>query len=325
MSDYNHTATDALQDLFRLSDNGFYTIAKLEWWLLKYDKLYLKLIDEYDFNVVDKSYKHNVRKKDYNHEMIFIDNFWYMDWLSLFRRFEPKMKSALEEYDRVKHDHDKTQNWVVKYNLIWHIYYFDFLMQPYWENDVNDELKLYLQDFNGDAKWEYLYKKDFKYTTEFIDLYWEIWPESDLAKKEDEEFEKEQEEIKKRKETIPKFANAIKSLNFKKLESLLETVTPDDHKEILKSRFVELFKTTMNSEMYCHIKSFDKIEEYNYHCNHCVGNLVYRFIYKNKIALQLCFEISSYYFILDIRQNYCGFKIDNEKNIEKIDLMSHWL
>jgi hypothetical protein len=320
MSKTSYTAKEALQDLFRLSDNGFYSIAKLEWWLLKYDKLYLKLVDEYDFNVVDNSYKYQVRRKDYTHEIIFINNYWYMDWLSIFRRFEPKMKRALEEYDSIKHDHDKTQNWVEKYYLIWDIYYFDFLTKPYWENYVNDELQLYLQDLNGDAKWEYLYKKDFKYTVEFIDLYWEIWFDSDLGKKENEAFEKEQEEMNKRKDTIPKIVDSIKSLNFEELESLLDPITTYDLKEMTKSRFVELLKKTMHSEMYCQIKTFDKVEEYTNRCARCTGGVVYRFIYQNKLSLELCFDISLTYYIIDIRQRHCKYEIDKQSEIEKIEL-----
>lgn len=320
MTDYSKKSKTALQELYDLSDNGFYTMAKLEWWLLKYEKLFDKVCILNDYDKEENRYRHFRIGKDHTCETILIDVFSYMDWLSKIRRYEPKIKEVLEEYESIKYNHKLKQVWIEKYNPVWDQHYFDFLMGPYGGDDVNDELQLYMKDLNNNRKFEYLYKKDFKYTCAFMEVYWEVYEDSDLAKKEQEEFKKEQEAQVQRKDTLSKIVEAFKTLDFDDLESLLYDDTTYTIRNLSKSRFIDVLKRTMNSEMYNHIKTFDRVEAYSDFCNHCMDGTIYRFIYKNKLALELCFEISLVHYILEIRLNRCEFKTDKNRKIEKIHL-----
>jgi len=306
-------ATKAIEELFSLAENDTYTMAKFEWWLLKYNRLYERLSIKHDFNQINKNFRLQYRAIKEKDEVSFLENYWDLDRLSVISRHESDIKRALEDYELIKNDDKKTQLWIDKNYLIFDVYYADFLFENLSLNETFDNIRVFLLNKNHKKFCMWLPQHEFLYTVKFIDLYWDFYCEIEHL-----ESEIENAEIEKRKELIPKVAKSIQSLNFEELEALLPGVAAYDLFIVSVPEFIEKLKKTMSSKMYNHIKTFDKLEEHPELCDDCFDGTVYRFIYKNKLALDLCFTISLSYYIVDIFPSKCKFETASEDKIEKI-------
>lgn len=85
------SATKAIEELFSLAENNYFTMPKFEWWLLKYDKLYENLSTKHDFNQIDKSFRLQFRVIKEKDEAAFIENYWDLNRLSVISRFDSKL------------------------------------------------------------------------------------------------------------------------------------------------------------------------------------------------------------------------------------------
>ena len=108
--------TIALNEFKSLQENNLHSIAKIEWWLLKYDEYYKDLksywvcpnegcLMKIDFYCLCEN-KHD--------EYIFLELFKELDEFSQFHRNEPYFKQELETYNKVKDNQVKLKNLIIR-------------------------------------------------------------------------------------------------------------------------------------------------------------------------------------------------------------------
>lgn len=165
-----------------------FSMAKVEWWLLKYSKLYKKTYDfvhnQHLFTTDDGSVIRLPSFGEPTEEEIFLELFKALDKVSKFHRSEKYFEQEIINYHKIKHSEVDLRNWVSKNEDIGAENYVCFLID-YLDYDENDEEEhLYIFVHNSKELEIYIDRQDFKNTINFLEifneLYWvqEILPES---------------------------------------------------------------------------------------------------------------------------------------------------
>jgi hypothetical protein len=185
-----------IKEFKSIQNKGLFSIAKIEWWLLKYWELYKDLKDDcmcrgneccmYAIGHCTWTPK--------SEEQVFIDLYEKLDEFSRYHRREDYAKKELESYNLIRSDQIKLKEWVRRNELIGADECFEFLIvyHDYCENPIN--LKVLDNKLLGYEV--FVDRNDFISLIEFMeifsDLFWvkEIYPESEILvriKKEMEE------------------------------------------------------------------------------------------------------------------------------------------
>lgn len=175
----------ALKEFKNLKENDLYTLAKVEWWLMKYEGYYkkLKLYWCCDRCNLMKAVGTCSCDSPYN-EYIFLELFKHLDVFCEFRKYENYFKEELETYYKVKDDSVALKKLIIKNEKVGANQGFDFLMDYHNYSSNPNHLNIYsntIKDFDI-----YVDRKDFENTITFLDifskLFWEdeIYPESEI-------------------------------------------------------------------------------------------------------------------------------------------------
>jgi hypothetical protein len=175
-----------LEEFNNLQNNGLYSIAKIEWWLLKYWDYYKELKDDWvckgnECCMYAVGHCTCIPKSE---EQVFIDLYEKLDELSRYHRREDYAKKELESYNLIRSDQIKLKEWVRRNELIGADECFEFLINylDYCTNPIH--LKVWDKSLVGYDI--FVDRSDFKNLIEFMeifsDLFWvkEIYPESEI-------------------------------------------------------------------------------------------------------------------------------------------------
>ena len=182
--------TLAFDELKNLGEDSIYSMAKIEWWLLKYQYLYNRIIKGWKCEI----YLSNGSCICFAEEDVdcqFVKQFKTFEEISVYHRKEPFFKNLLSTYKSLKHDQIALKKIIQEHEELciedFGGFYFDYLSDD-GETEPISGNSIYFKDF--DIKISYA---DFKNTITFLYVYnyWfyekEILPES-IAKI-DEKFE----------------------------------------------------------------------------------------------------------------------------------------
>ena len=178
--------TSALNEFKSLQENNLFSMAKVEWWLMKYDD-YFKSLNQ-DWYCPNKGCSMiiggvcfcNPKSNEFN----FLELFKKLEVLSQYQRKEEYFKQELEVYYKVKDNPIKLKELVVKNEQIGCNGFFDFLIE--FLNYCDNAILLGVFDQSVLGYDVFVDNKDFKSTIEFLDifseLFWEkeIFPESEF-------------------------------------------------------------------------------------------------------------------------------------------------
>jgi len=189
--------TIALNELLNLKQNDLYSIAKIEWWLLKYEDYYNDLKSYWycpnprcNHRILD-----NCQCKNKHDEFYFLNMYKELDKFSLHHRNEHFLKNELEMYNEFKDNPQEIRNWIIKNEEIGTNSVYDF--QFYYFNRFQLDAYLKVSSYKFPDYAVFIDTKDFESSIEFLKifkkLYWEdkVFPESEFLIN----YEKEMNEL----------------------------------------------------------------------------------------------------------------------------------
>ncbi|MEO9893110.1 hypothetical protein [Aurantibacter sp.] len=158
-----------------LITDGIYSMAKVEWWLLKYTDEYEKTVEIenklhwYEFEDGSKSRLPSFWKP--SSEVGFINLFQELDLISEFYKEENKIEDVLKEYYAVKNSGPKLNKWILEYEQLGKGKYFNFLISYLDYEGVDDIEHPMVFIHSMDDFPIYIEKNDFKNTIEFGNIF----------------------------------------------------------------------------------------------------------------------------------------------------------
>lgn len=170
-----------LNELKTLSSDSLFSIDKIEWWLLKHEKFYVKSkqhnLSEYLYKIDGKEVRLPDNIGNPTDEEKFIDVYESLDNLSKFHRNEEYFKQEMAIYKELKNEPQKVKQWLKKNEKLGFDDYVCFLTD-YLDYDTDDKVYHLSIFFLNNEEFEvYVDRDDFKYTIEFLEifngLYWE--------------------------------------------------------------------------------------------------------------------------------------------------------
>lgn len=162
-----------LEELFELSQNGLFSMNKIEWWLLKYSEVFLELEKSEQslyFNwLAGVKTSPSLRKE----KLLFIDTYRALETISKFHRNEDYLKDEVRSYNSLRHP-EKVKEWLEKNETIGSEIYACFLLDYLdYSNDAK-HLNVFVKDLGERSI--FVDRKDFENTLLFLDifnnLYW---------------------------------------------------------------------------------------------------------------------------------------------------------
>ncbi|WP_282136019.1 hypothetical protein [Seonamhaeicola maritimus] len=169
-----------INELQSLSSDSIFSIAQIEWWLLKHEGDYHKAKHINDSKYLYEIEGRIVRLPDSfgnpTNEEKFIDVYKRLNDLTQLHRNESYFKQEMAIYHNLKDKPEKVKQWLEKNERFGADTYVTFLID-YLDYDINDEeyhLKVFF--LNNEELDVYVNREDFKYTLEFLqkfnELYW---------------------------------------------------------------------------------------------------------------------------------------------------------
>jgi len=168
-----------ISELKSLSSDGIFNIDKIEWWLLKYEKLYVKSKQHNQSEHLYKIDGKEVRLPDNignpTDEEKFIDVYERLDNLTKLHRNEDYFKQEMAIYNGIKNEPQKVKHWLNKNEKFGSDDYVCFLTD-YLDYDTDDKVYHLGVFFLKDEELEvYVDRDDFKYTIEFLEIFNELY------------------------------------------------------------------------------------------------------------------------------------------------------
>jgi hypothetical protein len=178
--------TVALNEFKSLQENDIFSIAKVEWWLLKYEN-YFKKLKPY-WCCPNKGCNMRIGLtcicKNKHDELLFLELFKELDALSLYYRKEEYFKQEMATYHEVKDCQVKLKDLIIRNENIGVDGFLDFLI--YYQNYCANPIHLKVLDKTLLGYEVFVDRKDFSNNIEFLNifskLFWkdEIFPESEI-------------------------------------------------------------------------------------------------------------------------------------------------
>ena len=176
--------TTALNEFKNLKENEIYSLAKVEWWLMKYESYYKDLKPDWYCNICDLDRDFfSCSCENPSREYVFLVLFRELEEFCDFRRYENYFKGELETYYRVKDNPKALKEFVIKNEQIGANECFSFSID-YLDYPNSVHPKVYSRSFTDFDI--YVDRKDFENTITFIEifnkLFWDdkIYPESEI-------------------------------------------------------------------------------------------------------------------------------------------------
>jgi len=175
----------AVNEFKSLKENDLYSLAKLEWWLMKYEDYYKDLKSYWYCDICNYDEDFNsCFCENPSSENLFLVLFQELEEFCDYRKYENYFKVELETYYKVKDNPKALKELVIKNEEIavtefslFFLNYYDYQFEPVHLNIYSKAL----QDFDI-----YVDFKDFDNTITFLDifdkLFWKdnIYPESEI-------------------------------------------------------------------------------------------------------------------------------------------------
>ena len=157
-----------IKELESLPSDGTYSLATIEWWLLKYQEEYKRIKEEESKRFMYFIDDNWVRLPDYfdlrTPNERFLKIYDTLNKITDFHKQENYFKQEMAIYKNIKNDHQKVKKWLAKNEHFGAEKYFSFSL----EIDISINLD----------------REDFKYTLEFIEsfdkTYWNLLEELNL-------------------------------------------------------------------------------------------------------------------------------------------------
>lgn len=178
------SSKSAFNELLLLSENNLYTIHKLEWWLLKHSKLYESKVKEHRFDTQDGQTLMRNEYEKYPEQVLFLQNYFLIDNICNKQRREAFFKTAMDDYDLIKNDHNKIVAWLNKYHNLWDSEYGLFLLDHFFEEHIIPDFEFYFESLpqlnptkeKGEKKARYyIERKYFEHTIKFLTTFEELY------------------------------------------------------------------------------------------------------------------------------------------------------
>ena len=178
--------TVALKKFKSLQENNLFSIAKVEWWLLKYET-YHKDLKSYWYcpnkGCIQRIIKYCSCENKHD-EYLFLELFKELDKLSKYYRKEGYFEQEMDTYHKIKDDQVKLKDLVIRNESIGVDGYIEFLI--YYLDYCSNTVHLKVLDDTLLGYEVFVDRRDFINTIEFLDifnkLFWEdeIFPESEI-------------------------------------------------------------------------------------------------------------------------------------------------
>lgn len=176
--------TTALNEFKSLKENDLYSLAKVGWWLMKYDDYYkdLKSYWSCDKCNLEENFV-SCTCENPNNEYVFLQLFKELEELCQYSKYENYFKAELEIYYKVKDSPKALKDLIIKNEQIGANECFSFLID-YLDYINPVHLNVYSKSFKDFDI--YVDRKDFENTITFLEifneLFWEdkIYPESEI-------------------------------------------------------------------------------------------------------------------------------------------------
>ncbi|WP_149304908.1 hypothetical protein [Pareuzebyella sediminis] len=167
--------SDYIKEFEDLKEEGFYSMVKIEFWLLKYWELYKEsrsYVQTQDLLKMDDGISVRLplfwNPKD---EEKFLELYTKLDSVSEFQRNESYISKLLVEYHAIKNSQTDLKKWYNKNVSLFKDKYATFLMD-YLDYDVNDKEEHLLVHVDSLKELEIdIDKSDFKNTIEFLEIF----------------------------------------------------------------------------------------------------------------------------------------------------------
>ncbi|WP_298342228.1 hypothetical protein [uncultured Algibacter sp.] len=165
-----------LKELSTLSSDGIYTMAKIEWWLLKYEKAYhhIKSIEDYK-NTILLNEEEVVLPSLINppsEEEKFLYLYEALEKLSCFHQNENYFKQEMAIYKGIENEPQKVGKWLSKNKRFGGDKYVSFFVDYLNYSLKTNHLKVFLIKDNSENL--FVERGDFKYTIEFLKIYCQL-------------------------------------------------------------------------------------------------------------------------------------------------------
>src|SRR5690606_7778884 len=162
----------AVKEFESLPSDGTYSLATIEWWLLKYQDEYNRIKEEESkrfMYLIDGKW---VRLPDYldartpNEKFLHI--YETLNIVTEFHKEEDYFKQQMAIYKRIKNDSQKVKEWLAKNEHLGAEKYFMFSLDYFGEEDeMENEIHLHVTFLEDEGRELFVDRNDFKYTIEF--------------------------------------------------------------------------------------------------------------------------------------------------------------
>ena len=167
-----------IDELISLSSDSVFSIAKIEWWLLKNHDLFNEIeeLESRRFRYfIDGRW---VRLPDYlvirTKEEKFRNIYKRLNDITKYQRLESNCKEEITIFNSISNDVNEVINWLIKNEKL---FFVDF-GPDYFSEDFKQHVERFLLDINLFDVHVSVDKKEFKYVIEFLNIYdanyWEL-------------------------------------------------------------------------------------------------------------------------------------------------------
>lgn len=186
-----YLSSDIILELESLSPDGIYSLAKIEWWLLKYSDEYKRIRKEESKHFLHSSNGDWVKLPDYIESRTpnekFIHIYEELNEVSEYHQHEEYFRQEMAIYKEIRNSPDKVREWLAKNEYLGTEKYFMFSMDYFGDEDeMENEIHLQVNFSEDNQRVIFVDRSDFKYTIEFTNtfnnLYWEMLEKLNLKK-----------------------------------------------------------------------------------------------------------------------------------------------
>lgn len=175
-------AKSALLEIFELSSNRIFSLAKLEWWLLKHSELYNNLALKHSFLKDQGCTRYSNKYEKFPVHVVFLENYFIADRITIMQRRESYFKNEIDLYNATKHEKAATISWLIKNHSLWDEDYGLFLLDNLDESFKNSDYVFEFFNQNHEREEFRVERKAFKNTIEFIILYEDLFFSNEMLR-----------------------------------------------------------------------------------------------------------------------------------------------
>ncbi|WP_418637842.1 hypothetical protein [Winogradskyella sp.] len=180
------------------------SIAKVEWWLLKYSDFYKKTSDivynQHFFTTDDGSVIRLPPLGEPTDQEKFLDLYQALDTICEFHRNEKYFEQELTEYKKIKDSQSDLKKWIAKNEDLGTEKYVCFLVDYLDYSENAKHLSVYVHSSKNLEI--YIDQQDFKNTIEFLEIFNELYWEKEILPESLERIRNEMKKIKTTANTV---------------------------------------------------------------------------------------------------------------------------